>query len=689
MKHESISAGTADDLAPTLAIVQLDAEPTDGAELGRLRKLVERQYRLNRVLTSMLADSRPEGTQIKHVEIAPRGLAAHWMTRPQLTARSGAQFWSGTADAPPRSLQAPPGYECHSLGGATGETIGVLVFGLSGADLDNVVQSVADDQRKTRSFLPVFITDQSDFRAFVTRGYAFEYLRRERAFGGRDGDPVQALVAQYSKKWGFTRTLDRSNARALDREYPPLALVTKHNADMSRACHSERFGWIAETLRIAMATERYDAVGPLADYLLAWYDRIPQATQIPAAKALCRKFLAFGEVDELKRFLFKNYTRVNSDDFLFTLFSTYCTASGSFVSTMATLPSGKLNSFYISKRTEVAGDETLSTFLSATEATAPNINFLLANHFAMRGDREPYRMFVNRGLTRSVRTQLRRTPLGGPNVLAGFEFERPVSVKHSPDLVSVIMSAHNSATTLRYAAKSILEQSYRNLELLICDDDPDNLCLAALGPLASDPRVRLFRSNKSQGTYNIRNNMLRHARGNLVTFHDSDDLAFPDRIENQVNYLRQNDVAGVCGQWYRVSMDGRFVFSSEHSVARLAVVSLMAPKYIFDASGPYRSAKFGADTEYYEGLRLRFGAAAVPIMQQPLIFGLSSETSLTRRAGMEATEDGYRSAARRAYAATAARSRLISWEAAREQDNQALVDAEILVPDAGVSEELG
>jgi glycosyltransferase involved in cell wall biosynthesis len=240
---------------------------------------------------------------------------------------------------------------------------------------------------------------------------------------------------------------------------------------------------------------------------------------------------------------------------------------------------------------------------------------------------------------------------------------------------------------LRYAARSILEQSYRNLELLICDDDPDNPCLDALGPLKSDPRVRLFRSNRSQGTYNIRNNLLRHARGSLVTFHDSDDLAFPDRIENQVNYLRQNDVAGVCGQWYRVSRDGQFVFSSEHSVARIAVVSLMAPKHVFETAGPYRSAKFGADTEYYEGLRLRFGSTAVPIMQQPLIFGLSSETSLTRRAGMEATEDGYRSAARRTYAATSARSRLISWEAGRGPNLEVLETAEILVDDAGVSEE--
>jgi len=687
MKHENISEEALGGAGATAQFMSLKRSVSDEAELGRLRRIVERQYRSNKTLESMLRQAKPND-QIKRVEVRPRGLRAHWTTRPKTQARSTDRFWSGLAQPVVAPLQAPIGFECQSLSGSNCETVGVLVLGLLGADLENVVQSVAEEQRKTRSFRPVFLTDQTDFRSFVVRGYAFEYLRRDGGHTGTSGsDRVRPLLDFYSKKWGFSRTTDRSNTRTLDRDYPPLALVNRHNADMSRACHSDRFAWMAETLRIAMATERYDVAGPLADYLLAWFDRIPSSSQLVAAKGLCRKFLAFGELDVLRRFLFKNYTRVSTDDFLFTLFSTHCTEATNLVQSMTKLPSGKLNSFYISRRIEVAGDAVLSNFLTATEATAPNINFLLANFLAAKGDRELYRMFINRGLARNARAQLRKTPLGGPNVLAGFEFERTPVAKHAPELVSVIMSCHNSGSTIRYAAKSILEQSYRNLELLICDDDPDNPCTEALGSLRSDPRVRLFRSPQSQGTYNIRNNLLQQARGTLVTFQDSDDLAFPDRIENQINYLKENDVAAVCGQWYRVSPSGQFVFSTEHSVARIAVVSLMAPKHIFEQMGPYRSAKFGADTEYYEGLRLRFGAAAVPIMQQPLIFGLASASSLTRRAGMEATEDGYRSAARRVYAAASARERLISWGAAREQSVRALVDADVLVANAGVRTE--
>lgn len=688
MKHENISEETLDGTGTPAQFVALNHVNSDAAELQRLRRLVERQHRSNKALASML-HARATGEESKRVDIRPRGLRAHWTTRPRAKGRSTDQFWAGLAQPLLAPLEAPTGLECQSLAGSNCETVGVLVLGLSGIDLENVVQSVAEEQRRDRSFRPVFVTDQTNFQPFVTRGYAFEYLRRDGSHTApADPDHLQRLVAFYASKWGFARTIDRSNARALDRDYPPLAMVNKHNADMSRACHADRFAWIAETLRIAMATERYDVAGPLADYLLAWFDRIPSSSQLAVAKGLCRKFLAFGEHDALRRFLFKNYTRVSSDDFLFTLFSTHCTDAASLVPAMTKLPSGKLNSFYISRRIEGAGDEVLSTFLTATEATAPNINFLMANFLAAKKDRDLYRMFVNRGLARNARTQLRKTPLGEANVLAGFEFERTTAAKHTPELVSVIMSCHNSGATIRYAAKSILEQSYRNLELLICDDDPDNPCTDALGPLRSDPRVRLFRSEKSQGTYNIRNNLLRHARGTLVTFQDSDDLAFPDRIDSQINYLKENDAAAVCGQWYRVSASGQFVFSTEHAVARIAVVSLMAPKHIFEQMGPYRSTKFGADTEYYEGLRLRFGSAAVPIMQQPMIFGLASESSLTRRAGMEATEDGYRSAARRIYAAASARERLISWGATRERSVRALAEADVLVPNAGVIEEV-
>ena len=124
-------------------------------------------------------------------------------------------------------------------------------------------------------------------------------------------------------------------------------------------------------------------------------------------------------------------------------------------------------------------------------------------------------------------------------------FERPRAVADAPDLVSIIMSAHNSAATIGYAVRSILAQSYGNIELLICDDGSSDATSAELDKLRGDPRIRLFRSRGNQGTYGVRNSLIPEARGAYITFHDSDDFALPDRIERQLGFLKQEGAAAV------------------------------------------------------------------------------------------------------------------------------------------------
>jgi hypothetical protein len=133
--------------------------------------------------------------------------------------------------------------------------------------------------------------------------------------------------------------------------------------------------------------------------------------------------------------------------------------------------------------------------------------------------------------------------------------------------------------------------------------------------------------------------------------------------------------------------DGQFLFSTEQVAQRLAVVSLFAPKVVFERFGPYRSARFGADSEFFEGLRARLGSEAVPVLPLPLLFGLSSATSLTRTPGMEAAEDGFRAPARRDYAAIAARTRHLNGH--RDAEVEAVLSAGgHLLADAGVAEGL-
>jgi hypothetical protein len=673
-----------EDKVETAASRPATAHPGD---IRRMRETLERHFKAHRTLSSLLRRLVDPKGEAKHVDVQPRLSVATFDQHPhRLPAAKADPWWPTERALPSVPLEAHPGHDFLSLTEIMPESVGVSVMGLRGKDLDNVVASVADEQARTKDFRPVFLTDSPDFLPFVSRGYSFEYLPTFRDFLNPEAHDVRdARRETLSAKWNLSRIVDRNDARGVNRDYPPLAGILKHNADMSRACHHDRLGWIVETLRIAIATERFDVAEGLANYLLVFFEQLEKPHVIPAAKVLCRKFIAFGELDQLRQFLFKNIAAVKKDDSLFTWFSAYCTGSTEFLAEFAQLPSGKVNSYYISKRMAVAGDQVIANLLAAGDGTTPNGNLLLANYFAVRNDASLYKMFVNRVLGKHGATTLSKVALGKDNVLSHLSFEKRTPPKDQHDLVSVIMSSYEAADTVGYAARSILNQSYGNLELLICDDGSTDGTRRELDKLRGDPRVRLFRSKANQGTYGIRNSLIAEARGSYVTFHDSDDYAFPDRIERQLAHLREHGAAAVVGQWFRVTREGEFVFSSDHAVARIAVVSLFAPKAIFERFGPYRAARIGADTEFYERLRMTLGIDSVRLMQTPLMFGLASANSLTRSPGIEATEDGYRAPARRAYAGAAARRRHIGGaHSGLPPIEDILAKQGILMPHAGV-----
>jgi glycosyltransferase involved in cell wall biosynthesis len=212
------------------------------------------------------------------------------------------------------------------------------------------------------------------------------------------------------------------------------------------------------------------------------------------------------------------------------------------------------------------------------------------------------------------------------------------------------VATRNSAATIEYAIESLLAQSYRELEILVGDDASDDETLPLLHDrFGREPRVRLFRSSRQQGSYNLRNALAHRALGEYVTFHDADDLALPDRIARQVAQLARPGVMACVGNFARVTAEGSFVFFKDQKATRLCPVSLMLERRTFGAVGPFRSAKVGADLELYAALCARFGPRGVSRLRAPLMLGLSAPGSATRSSGSEAMVDAYRSPARRAY----------------------------------------
>jgi hypothetical protein len=296
------------------------------------------------------------------------------------------------------------------------------------------------------------------------------------------------------------------------------------------------------------------------------------------------------------------------------------------------------------------GEQVLAAVLDSpwTILLNPELDLLVHNALRQSGGAEP--SALNRFLSRYRLGRAELTPRpASENWLSRLSFAPRTRVTRGP-LVSVIMSARNARHTIAYAIDSILGQTYAALELLVSDDQSDDDTYAFVAQrYAHDARVRLFRSRQNQGTYNVRNQLLAQARGELITFQDADDLSLPTRIATQVRALSASGPVASISDWLRVHPDGSIAFFPNGRAARLSVVSLMATRHAFLTAGPYPSAKVGADLDIYRRILRAYGGERIVRHPMPLLLGLWSDQSVTRSQGQPSLESGYRSPARRRY----------------------------------------
>lgn len=214
----------------------------------------------------------------------------------------------------------------------------------------------------------------------------------------------------------------------------------------------------------------------------------------------------------------------------------------------------------------------------------------------------------------------------------------PVAPAHGP-LVSVLMTTFRTGARAGVAIESVLQQSYRNLELIVVDDasgddTPDRVQAWA----ERDERVKLVRLRRNGGTYLAKSVGLQMARGEFVTCHDSDDWSHPLKIERQVRPLLDDArLVATTSHWVRMQDDGVFYARPVHSLARLNPSSpLFRREQVLAQAGAWDAVRTGADSEFLARLRLVFGRHAIRRLAQPLALGSHREDSL-----MTAVDTGY------------------------------------------------
>ncbi|AOM41729.1 glycosyltransferase family 2 protein [Xenorhabdus hominickii] len=108
-------------------------------------------------------------------------------------------------------------------------------------------------------------------------------------------------------------------------------------------------------------------------------------------------------------------------------------------------------------------------------------------------------------------------------------------------LVSVIITVFNSFNHLRYCLDSIIQQTHKNLEIIIIDDfSSDNSPEIINEYVKKDSRIKFIALDENRGYLEATNIGLKLATGEFITFLDSDDTCPLNRIELQLSYLNDN-----------------------------------------------------------------------------------------------------------------------------------------------------
>ena len=112
-------------------------------------------------------------------------------------------------------------------------------------------------------------------------------------------------------------------------------------------------------------------------------------------------------------------------------------------------------------------------------------------------------------------------------------------------LVSVLMVNYNHEETIKESLESILNQSYKNLQVIIVDDgSTDNSC--EIVEKIQDSRIELYKQKKNRHISYVTNVGLTKVRGEYLARIDSDDIWYASKIEKQMNFLKVHPEYKIC-----------------------------------------------------------------------------------------------------------------------------------------------
>lgn len=161
------------------------------------------------------------------------------------------------------------------------------------------------------------------------------------------------------------------------------------------------------------------------------------------------------------------------------------------------------------------------------------------------------------------------------------------------NLVSIITPSYKSEKFIAQTIESVLSQTYQNWEMIIIDDvSPDNSNKIIEEYCKKDSRIKLIKLKKNVGPANARNEGIKQAIGKYISFLDSDDIWLPTKLEKQIKFMQDNDLAVTCSSYHTIDEVGKQI-NTRIVKESFSYGDMLKSNHIGNLTGIYDCEKLG------------------------------------------------------------------------------------------------
>ena len=216
------------------------------------------------------------------------------------------------------------------------------------------------------------------------------------------------------------------------------------------------------------------------------------------------------------------------------------------------------------------------------------------------------------------------------------------------DLVSIIIPYFKNKKFLKKCINSILNQSYKNWQVIIIYDDPDMQDLNFVKNITKIKKFILIINKKNLGAGRSRNLGIKKAKGKYVCFLDSDDYWKKNKIKNQLDFMKKNKILFSHTNYYIIDENNkikglmnvkkRLKYKDLIKSCDIGLSTVMIKKELLNKEG---FSKFKTKEDYYLWLKLAKKKVKIFGINQNLVYWRQTKGSLSSNL-MQKLTDAFR-----------------------------------------------